>query len=142
MLYIGNFSYNDDSDSKDNYCLMPCVVEAESPDEAMEKFADCLSRVRRTSDLLEGAHEIFLDSLTELEGAPAEPVICQWQKIVPAMSGLCSVTSALPVVDEDDDFANAYAWGDEHDDDHAHVDDLEDLDEDEMDETEPFLLFE
>ena len=30
MLYIGNFSYNDDTDSKDNYCLMPIVVEAET----------------------------------------------------------------------------------------------------------------
>lgn len=142
MLYIGNFSYNDDTDDKDNYCLMPCVVEAGSPDEAMEKFADYLGGVRRTSDLLDGAHEIFLDSLTELEGAPAEPVICQWQKIVPAMSGLCSITSALPATDEGDDLASAYAWGDDSEDDHAHVDGLEDLDEDEMGEQEPFLLFE
>lgn len=140
MLYIGNFSYNDDSDSKDNYCLMPCVVEAANPEEAMEKFADHFQAIRRTSDLLDGAHEIFLDSLAELEGVPTEPVICQWQKIVPAMDGLCSITSALPVVDESSDFANAYAWGDEGDE-HEHVDDLDDLDEDELSEQEPFLLF-
>ena len=70
MLYIGNFSYNDDTDSKDNYCLMPIVVEAENADEAMEKFAAHLHEVRKTSDLLDGAHEIYLDSLTELEGVP------------------------------------------------------------------------
>ena len=140
MLYIGNFSYNDDSDSKDNYCLMPCVVEAANPEEAMEKFADHFQTIRRASDLLDGAHEIFLDSLAELEGVPTEPVICQWQKIVPAMDGLCSITSALPVVDESSDFANAYAWGDEGDE-HEHVDDLDDLDEDELSEQEPFLLF-
>lgn len=141
MLYIGNFSYNDDTDSKDNYCLMPIVVEAENADEAMEKFAAHLHEVRKTSDLLDGAHEIYLDSLTELEGAPSEPVICQWQKIVPAMDGLCSITSALPAVDDDSDVASAYAWGDE-DDEHEHVDDLEELDEDELAEQEPFLLFE
>ena len=141
MLYIGNFSYIDDSDSKDNYCLMPIVVEADDADAAMEKFAAHLHEVRKGSDLLDGAHEIFLDSLTELEGAPSEPVICQWQKIVPAMDGLCSITSALPVVGEDDDFASAYAWGDE-DDEHEHVDDLDELDEDELSEGEPFLLFE
>ena len=142
MLYIGNFSYNDDTDSKDNYCLMPIVVEAANADEAMEKFATHLHEVRAGSDLLDGAHEIFLDSLTELEGAPTEPVICQWQKIVPAMDGLCSITSALPVVDEGDDVASAYAWGEEDDDEHGHYDDLEDLDEDDMADHEPFLLFE
>ncbi len=142
MLYIGNFSYNDDSDSKDNYCLMPCVVEAENADEAMEKFADHFQAIRRNSDLLDGAHEIFLDSLCELEGTPSEPVICQWQKIVPALDGLCSITSALPVVDEDNDFANAYGWGEEDDEDeHGHYDDLDDIDEDAMAESEPFLLF-
>ena len=142
MLYIGNFSYNDDSDSKDNYCLMPCVVEAENADEAMEKFADHFQQIRKGSDLLDGAHEIFLDSLCELEGAPSEPVICQWQKIVPAMDGLCSITSALPATDEDSDFANAYGWGEEDDEDeHAHYDDLDDIDEDVMSESEPFLLF-
>ena len=142
MLYIGNFSYNDDSDSKDNYCLMPCVVAAENADEAMEKFADHFQQIRKGSDLLDGAHEIFLDSLCELEGAPPEPVICQWQKIVPAMDGLCSITSALPVTDEDSDFANAYGWGEEDDEDeHAHYDDLDDIDEDVMSESEPFLLF-
>ena len=143
MLYIGNFSYNDDTDSKDNYCLMPIVVEAENADEAMEKFAAHLHEVRKTSDLLDGAHEIYLDSLTELEGVPAEPVICQWQKIVPAMDGLCSITSALPVADEDSDLANAYAWSDEDDEhEHAHHDDLDDLDEEDLMDQEPFLLFE
>ena len=143
MLYIGNFSYNDDSDSKDNYCLMPCIVEADDAEQAMEKFAEHFQQIRKSSDLLDGAHEIYLDSLTELEAAPDEPVICQWQKIVPAMNGLCSITSALPVTDEDSDFANAYAWGedDDEDDEHGHYDDLEELDEDAMVDSEPFLLF-
>ena len=128
-------------------------MEAENADEAMEKFAAHLHEVRKTSDLLDGAHEIYLDSLTELEGVPAEPVICQWQKIVPAMDGLCSITSALPVADEDrsalpvadedSDLANAYAWGDEDDEhEHAHHDDLDDLDEEDLMDQEPFLLFE
>lgn len=145
MLYIGNFSYNDDSDDKDNYCLMPCVVEAESTDEAMEKFAAHFQEVRRSSDLLDGAHQIYLDSLAELEGAPSEPVICQWQKIVPAVDGLCSITSALPAVDEDSDFANAYGWGDEHDDHECACDHDEECSCDDEDDEgypeEPFLQF-
>ena len=99
------------------------------------------------SSPLRGLGNIFANltadqaTLTELEAAPSEPVICQWQKIVPAMDGLCSITSALPAVDDDSDVASAYAWGDE-DDEHEHVDDLEELDEDELAEQEPFLLFE
>ena len=76
MLYIGNFSYNDDTDSKDNYCLMPIVVEAENADEAMEKFAAHLHEVRKTSDLLDGAHEIYLDSLAELDVGSAPRHVC------------------------------------------------------------------
>ena len=59
------------------------------------------------------------------------------------MDGLCSITSALPVADEDSDLANAYAWGDEDDEhEHAHHDDLDDLDEEDLMDQEPFLLFE
>ena len=83
------------------------------------------------------------DQLAQLEGVPSDPVICQWQKIVPAMDGLCSITSALPVADEDSDLANAYAWGDEDDEhEHAHHDGLDDLDEEDLMDQEPFLLFE
>lgn len=111
MLYIANFSYNDESDERDNYCLMPCVVEAADADAALEKLADHLRRAHEETDLLDGATEVYLDSLAELTGAPDEPVICQWQKIVPAEEGLCSITSALPLVDEDDESACAYNWG-------------------------------
>ncbi len=38
MIYLGNFSYNDELDSSDNYCLMPCIVEADSTDHALELF--------------------------------------------------------------------------------------------------------
>lgn len=146
MLYVGNFSYNDETDDKDNYCLMPCVVEASTSDEALDRFAAHFQEVRRSSDLLDGAHEIFLDSLVELEGVPAEPVICQWQKIVPAMDGLCSITSALPETDLSDDFASAYGWGvddDEcEDDEQPHDDTLDHDDEDSQGyPEEPFLQF-
>ena len=125
MLYVGNFSYNDDKDQTNNYCLMPCVVEADSADEALE---------------------IYLDSLVELEGVPQDPVITQWQKIVPAIDGLCSVTSALPDTSVDELAASAYGWG-EDDGDEIELEDMEELDglsEDDLEEEgmeEPFLTF-
>lgn len=140
MLYVGNFSYNDDNDAADNYCLMPCLVTAVDADEALDKFADLLWRLHRTTDLLDGAREIYLDSLVELEGAPSDAVLCQWQKIVPAADGLCSITSALPESGSD---GAAYAFADEPEDLEVDLDDSE-LDFDELEEADesPFLSFE
>ena len=94
MLYIGNFSYKDANDTKDNFVLLPTVVSAQSPEEALEKLAVMFQETRRSSDLLDGAKEIYLDSLTELEEAPEDGLLVQWQKIVPAVDGLCSITAA------------------------------------------------
>lgn len=142
MLYIGNFSYNDDSDDADNYCLMPCLVKAESTEQAMDRFADMLERMKHSSDLLEGAHEVYLDSLVELEDEPEEAIVTQWQKIVPKADGLCSITTALPEAE----FGTAYGWGDEEGFDDADeaeqsADDDDSYEEEEVDE-EPFVTFE
>ena len=140
MIYVGNFSYIDDSDSKDNYCLMPCIVEAESADEAVAKFAEHFRDVRVGTDLLEGAHALWLDSLCEFSGAPEEPVICQWLKVTPNLDGLNSVTSALPLVDEDDERCYAYGWGAPSDDDEFFDPELDrDVYEDVPEE--PFMRF-
>ena len=121
MIYVGNFSYNDTNDDKDNYCLRPCLVEAQSTEEALELFSEHLFEVSKVSDLLDGAQEIYLDSIVELPEIPSNPLIMQWQKIMPAGDGLCSITSALPTVEFDDDVANAYSWNEaEHNHSHGH----------------------
>ena len=125
MIYLGNFSYNDKLDSTDNYCLMPCIVEADSTGHALELFSEHLIEVTKTSDLLDGAKEIFLDSIVELGEVPTTPLIAQWQKIMPAGVGLCSITSALPTLDLDDETANAYGFN-EYSHDHDHEEDEED----------------
>jgi len=142
MIYIGHFSYNDEMDDKDSFVLMPLIVSAENADEAMEKFADHLQTVRSRSDLLEGAGRIYLDTLVELEEVPSEPIITQWQKIVPAADGLCSITGALPDTDESFEDGSAYAWGE--DDDELSLEELADLSEEDLTrayEEEPFLRF-
>lgn len=153
MIYIGNFSYNDAKDDKDNYCLMPCIVEAANTDEALELFSEHLFEVSKISDLLDGAQEIYLDSIVELPEVPSSPLIAQWQKIMPAGDGLCSITSALPTVEFDDDIANAYSWNetehshDSDDDEYDHEDygTLDDLNEELLEELaqdeEPFMRF-
>lgn len=102
---------------------MPCLVEAQSTEEALELFSEHLFEVSKVSDLLDGAQEIYLDSIVELPEIPSNPLIMQWQKIMPAGDGLCSITSALPTVEFDDDVANAYSWNEaEHSHSHGHDD--------------------
>ena len=67
MLYVGNFSYNDENDSVDNYCLLSCLVTADNADEALDKFSDLLWHYHRDTSTLDGARDIYLDSLVELE---------------------------------------------------------------------------
>lgn len=146
MLYIGNFSYNDSNDTKDNFVLMPAVVKAKSPKKALQKFADMFEDIRNTSDLLDGAHKVYLDSLVEFDGSPKDPVLVQWEKIVPAADGLCSITSALPENDLEADDIAAYGWQDDD-----ATEDMDDLDVDTVVnddeivdhgvEDEPFLQF-
>lgn len=143
MIYIGTFSYNDDKDDKDNFCLMPCIVGADNAEQAMEKFASYFEELHQTTDLIEGASKIYLDSLTELEGVPEDPLLCQWQKIVPTVDGLCSIIDALPTVAPDEDFASAYAW-DEQDSETPEDEEIEiDLDEEGLENPReaPFLRF-
>ena len=111
MLYIGNFNYDDANDSAENYCLMPVVVDASGPEEALSKIADLFQHLHENSDLLDGATEIYLDSLIELEESPKEAILTQWTKIVPSMDGLSMVNSILPTEDEGEDgMVEAYSW--------------------------------
>lgn len=141
MLYLGNFSYNDTTSEEDNYCLMPCVVSADDAEAALDKFASLFERLKSQTDLLEGAEKVFLDSLVELEEAPEEAVITQWQKIVPTQDGLCSIASALPETDLAT--ATAYGWDDDDEEDDVDDDDAEEeLEEfaEELDDS-PFITF-
>lgn len=109
MLYLGNFSYSDANEQFDNICLMPAIVEAPDSDTALERFASMLRDLHDTSDLVDGAHDIYLDSLVELSESPTKPLLVQWQKVTASDDGLYSTLSTLPY---GDGAAEAYAWED------------------------------
>lgn len=94
-----------------------------------------------------------MDSIVELGEVPTTPLIAQWQKIMPAGVGLCSITSALPTLEFDDETANAYGFNehahnheeDEEEHEHEEFGDINDLDDELLEELgqdeEPFLRF-
>ena len=146
MLYVANFSYTDESEAEDNYCLMPCVVEAADAEEALERFTALIERLHDSTELLAGASEVYLDSLVEMAAAPQEAIVTQWQKIIPTEDGLVSVASALPEADLAEATAYAYEYVDDEDELEGIHDDLVDdeyEDEDAEDDLqEPFIVFE
>ncbi|WP_028264010.1 hypothetical protein [Atopobium fossor] len=141
MIYVGNFSYNDNTEDDENYCLIPCMVVANDVDEALDKFAAQLVTLHEENDILSGADYIYLDSLVELADECNKPVMLNWQKITITDEGLSSISSALPGADEA--AGVAYAFVDDNDEDfqtefdNPNIDfaDLEEADE------EPFLDF-
>ena len=110
MLYVANFSYTDEDADEDNYCLMPCIVEADGPEAALDSLADLLNALHEGGEVLAGASAVFLDSLVEMGRVPEGGLITQWQRIAPTDEGLSCVTAALPEVDEDDDGVMAYGF--------------------------------
>ena len=108
MLYVGSFSYSDANEQFDNICLMPAIVEAPDSATALARFKEMLRDIHDSSDLVDGAHDMYLDSLVELDEAPTTPLVVQWQKITAADDGLYSSLSTLP---RNERVAHAYAWG-------------------------------
>lgn len=117
MLYLGHFNYRDANDPEENFVLLPVVVRADDPEDALNKMAVHFEDVREGSDLLDGANQIFLDSLIELEEAPDDPVLVQWTKVVPTAKGLTLVNDVLPLSEgeESEPEAYGYVWSDEED---------------------------
>lgn len=136
MLYIGNFNYDDANDPAENYCLMPVVVSASNPEEALSKIADLFQHLRKTSDLLDGATEIYLDSLVELEETPGRRAHTVVEGGAQRRRALL-MSSVLPAAEGDeDDTIEAYRWfGSE---DKASDGD----DEDDFEDEDPFLILE
>ncbi len=107
MLYVANFSYTDQNEQEDTLCTMPALVEASDAEDALERFSELLHTLRENEPLLNGAREIYLDSLIELKSAPSKATLIQWQKVVSDSDGLYNVVCALPANEEE---AHVYAW--------------------------------
>ena len=141
MIYVGNFSYNDNTDETDNYCLIPCLVVADTVDEALDKFASQLISLHEEGTIVSDADYIYLDSLVELSAEESKPVMLSWQKIAVTENGLSSISSALPASDES--VGCAYTFVDDDDEDFQTEFDDPNIDFAELEEAdeEPFLDF-
>lgn len=115
MIYLANFSYTDQSNENDNTCLFPCVVAASTPEEALDRFYEYLTKLHETA--LADVDQIYLESMTEIEEVSSEPVALQWNQFISTSEGLLSVASAFPALEDDEDNVAVYGWFDEDEED-------------------------
>jgi hypothetical protein len=145
MLFIASFSYSDDYEAEENYVLMPCVVSADDPQQALDRLSELLQHAHDEADgLFSGTGEVYLESLVGMDDVPEDGLIVQWQKVVPSDDGLVLLSSALPYGNSS---AVSYEFADDTegaDEDEDGFDDEAEDDEDSDDDAfmEPFMTFE
>ena len=148
MLFIASFSYSDDYEAEENYVLMPCVVSADDPQQALDRLSELLQHAHDEADgLFSGTGEVYLESLVGMDDVPEDGLIVQWQKVVPSDDGLVRLSSALPYGNPSAvsyEFADDTEGTDEDDgfDDKAEPDEDDEAEDDDDAFMEPFMTFE
>jgi hypothetical protein len=71
------------------------LVEAESADEALDKFADLIESLDGRFDGFDEVKNIYLEDATEIRELPPEGVLAHWTEY-PALDACGSISSTLP----------------------------------------------
>jgi hypothetical protein len=103
MLYVGHFSFSGSGrfpelGDEPEHGHFTTMVEAESIEDATEKFESLIMRTRHEGDLFNSVSEVYLDSCSELKRLPPEGVISHFEAILGDAAPAMSVP--LPGVDE------------------------------------------
>jgi hypothetical protein len=100
VFYVGHFSFDGE---RPEQSLIPgetagwftLLVDADSPDEALDKFADLIGSLDGTFEGFDSATDIYVDSVTEVRDLPAEGVLAHWTEY-PALDVRGSFSTTLP----------------------------------------------
>ncbi|MFN7965360.1 MAG: hypothetical protein U0V87_06720 [Acidobacteriota bacterium] len=139
MLYIGHFSFNGSGrfpelGDEPEHGHFTTMVEAESIEQATEKFESLIMKTRHDGDLFSSVSEVYLDSCSELKRIPPEGVISHFEAILGEAAPAMSVP--LPGVDETVGQAFAIEQGD------IEAEGANGEGDDDEDDRIPFIVFE
>ncbi|MEA4882975.1 MAG: hypothetical protein VB144_04790 [Clostridia bacterium] len=75
MIYVGHFSFSNDGaqgsgENEAHHGYFTAVNEAESVEEAIERFAVLIRRLHQEDDMFTGVDEVFLDACVECREIP------------------------------------------------------------------------
>ncbi len=143
MLYLGHFTFDppaeDDEDEEDSrHGYFSVLAQAESVDEAFDKFRALIPSARVRRDVFAPGTQVWLDSCVEVRSLPPEGVIAH---MVVALGEEGSLSASL--VGAARGVGGAYGWGAddaERDDEASRGDDPEAEEHEDDDGGEPFLI--
>lgn len=118
MLYVGHFSFHpsESATREIERGSFTCLVEANDPDTAIEKFQNLIESLDDSSDTLDSVGDIFLDNFIEVKNLPDEGILTRYEEL--SLDGMGSISTTLPDVPEE--AAAAYGWGPEDQDKDEH----------------------
>ena len=111
MLYVGHFSFDPTKDAEllddvdgGEFTLL---VEADSADEAIEKFRNLINRLDDSFESFGSVGDVYLHSASEIRKMPAEGVLSYFTERSHGMRA--SLSTALPGVEPE--HVAAFDWG-------------------------------
>ena len=112
MFYVGHFTFDGE---RPDLSLIPgetagwftLLADADSPNEALDKFADLIRSLDGTFEGFDDATNIYVDSVTEVRDLPPEGVLAHWTEY-PALDVRGAISAALPR--KAPDGVTAFGW--------------------------------
>ena len=112
MFYVGHFTFNGE---KPEDSPMPgpttgwftLIVEADSAETALDKFADLIESVAARSEVFDSVKNVYLEDAAEVRELPEEGVLAHWHEY-PDLDASGSVSTTLPP--EAPDGVVAFEW--------------------------------
>ena len=102
MLYVGHFSFESSQEESDAFTVeskggtFTCLVEAESLDDAADKFRDLIISHADSFEIFGSAGGVFIDAIIEIKKLPEKGVLTQLYE--PLGNGSGSFATVLPGV--------------------------------------------
>ena len=99
MLYVGHFSFESLEEESDAFTVeskggtFTCLVEADSLDDAADKFRDLIISHADSFEIFGSAGAVFIDAIIEVKKLPEEGVLTQLYEPLADRSGSFATTS-------------------------------------------------
>lgn len=107
MFYLGYFSFDElGFEDEERHGYFNCMVEADSPDTALERFKNHIMDMKTDDPLFGRIVKIYVEDLVEVKNIPDKPVVTRFQSSTGHFPK--SISMSLPSV-KSDDFAS-FRW--------------------------------
>lgn len=131
MLFIGHFSFDEiGADGQPKHGYFSSIVDAETPDDAVDKFEVHIKEMKDTDRQMVGVVNVYIEEILRIATIPKTPIITRLQSSAGEFPA--SISHSLPGVFGEDVEAFGFA---------PDVDDHEMLNDGGFIEAKPFITF-